>query len=261
MTTQKMIKAIIVDDEPLARDVIKTLLEDHDGIEIVVECSNGKLAVDSIIQHQPDIVFLDVEMPDMNGFEVIQTLNANEMPLIIFTTAYDQYAIPAFEANALDYLLKPFDRERFNDSLDRAKKRLSLMGKGEFSATIASLLDDYETLKSKGSARYVDKVTVRQKNKIRLIKTEHIRWIEASGDYVCIHSLNDKYLLNDSMNQMAEKLDPKRFMRIHRSTIVNIDEILEIEPYFNGEYFIHLKDKTKLKSSRSYKEAISGLIK
>ncbi len=261
MTKHQTVRVLIIDDEPIARDIIRKLLSELDYVKVVSESTNGKDALEAIMEYKPDLVFLDIEMPDMNGFEVLKALNPAEIPLVIFTTAFDQYAIKAFEANALDYLLKPFDKERFMNSFEKAVHRFELLESSSLSTKIGAFLKDFEGFSPASDQHYLDKITVRHKNKIRLIKVEQIDWIEASGDYICIHTEGEKYLINDSMNQIAKKLDPKSFMRIHRSTIVNIEEIHEIEPYFNGEYFMHLKDKTKLKSSRSYKESILRLIK
>ncbi len=255
------VRAIIVDDEPLARDVIKVWIEPQDQIEIVDECENGKQAIESIRAHKPNLVFLDIQMPDIDGFGVVKALK-DDLPNIIFITAYDEYALSAFDINAIDYLLKPFNEDRFKKALKRALEYIHLQEKSQLQNRINKLLNDYDEITQidKQPSRYITQITVKDKNKIMLINTKDIEWIEAAGDYVALHHNGRKPLMNESMNKMESQLDPSKFMRIHRSAIVNIEKIKHLEPYFNGEFYLVLSDGTKVKSSRRYKHKILSVF-
>ncbi|MEO1051213.1 MAG: LytTR family DNA-binding domain-containing protein [Bacteroidota bacterium] len=251
------INAIIIDDEPLARDVIKTYLTHESDVMIMAECGNGNDALTAIQEHQPDLIFLDIQMPDLDGFGVLKGLDKTKIPQIIFTTAYDQYALSAFEVSAIDYLLKPFDQDRFKDALEKARKYLNMAQQENLNQNLNKLVQAYETSRQKSEK---SKLPVKEKDKVIFIDTHAIDWIEASGDYICIHYQGRKALHSDSMNGIMNKLDPLEFLRIHRSTIVNRNKIASMEPYFNGEYHLELTNGTKLKSGRSYKEAVKALL-
>jgi len=243
------IRVLIVDDEPLARQRIRDLLKKDSSFEIVGESGNGIDAISQIQERTPDLVFLDIQMPELNGFEVLETVGVENIPQVIFVTAYDQYALRAFEVHALDYLLKPFDRNRFEEALDRARDHLEMRKNGEFSTRLREMLHEV-----KAETKYLDRLIVKTEGRIFFIKTDEITWIGAAGNYVSLHVSKDEHLVRDTMHGMENKLDPNKFIRIHRSTIVNLERIKEIQPWFNGEYLVILNDDTRLTMSRKYRE-------
>ena len=243
------IRVLIVDDEPLARQRIRDLLKKDSSFEIIGESGNGIDAISQIQERSPDLVFLDVQMPELNGFEVLETVGVENIPQVIFVTAYDQYALRAFEVHALDYLLKPFDRNRFEEALDRARDHLEMRKNGEFSTRLREMLHEV-----KAETKYLDRLIVKTEGRIFFIKTDEITWIGAAGNYVSLHVSKDEHLVRDTMHGMESKLDPNKFIRIHRSTIVNLERIKEIQPWFNGEYLVILNDDTRLTMSRKYRE-------
>lgn len=245
------IKTLVIDDEPLARERIFRMLSNETDIEIVGESGNGAEAISLIREREPDLVFLDIQMPEMNGFEVLETIVPQQIPAIIFVTAYDQYAIRAFDFHALDYLLKPFNRERFSSALNRAREQVNKKNLDERSEMFVSLLTDLKARKE-----YLEKIILRSEGRIYFLKTEEIDWIEASGNYIKIHVGKESHLLRETMNSIETRLDPNKFSRIHRSTIVNSDRIKELYPLFNGDYTLILKDKTELILSRSYRNRL-----
>jgi len=250
-----MIKAIIVDDEELARERIRRFLKENDQFEIIADCLNGKEAVEAIYNHKPDLVFLDIQMPVMNGFEVLEQLN-DELPFIIFVTAYDEYAIKAFEVNALDYLLKPFDRQRFNMSLERARNTIGDSSEKELNRKITSLLNHIDV----NDDRQINRFIVKKSGTISFVGLDEVDYLEATGNYIKLVTSNGSNLIRGTMNNIEKKLDKKRFLRIHRSFIVKIDMIKELRPYFNGEYTVVLKNGKSLKSSKKYKKIINDLL-
>lgn len=241
-------KVLVVDDEPLARQRILDLLKSEADLEVIGEARNGVEALEKIQSMKPDLVFLDVQMPEVDGFGVIEALGADEMPHVIFVTAYDQYALQAFEVNALDYLLKPFDQERFYLALSRAREHL-----GREDAPIADQIRQL-LVDVKPEEEHTDRLIIKSEGRIFFIKTEDINWIEAAGNYVTLHVGQEEFLMRETMAGMEAKLDPKQFIRIHRSHIVNIESIKEIKPWFNGEYHVDLKDGTQLTLSRKYRQ-------
>jgi two-component system LytT family response regulator len=243
------IRVLIVDDEPLARQRIRDLLKKDSSFEIVGESGNGIDAISQIQQQSPDLVFLDVQMPELNGFEVLETVGVENIPQVIFVTAYDQYALQAFEVHALDYLLKPFDPNRFKEALNRARDHLEMRKNGEFSTRLKEMLQEV-----KAETKYLDRLIVKTEGRIFFIKTDEIYWIGAAGNYVSLHVSNDEHLVRETMHGIENKLDPNKFIRIHRSTIVNLERIKEIQPWFNGEYLVILNDDTRLTMSRKYRE-------
>ncbi|MFC1724323.1 LytR/AlgR family response regulator transcription factor [candidate division KSB1 bacterium] len=249
------IRALIVDDEPLARERIRDLLEDDDYVDVIGESANGIDAVTDIREKVPDLIFLDVQMPGLDGFEVVEKVGCNKMPQVIFTTAYDQYALRAFEVHALDYLLKPFDRGRFQNALNRAIKYLKLKKDGDFKYRLKELLDEVKV-----ERKYLDRLIIKSEGRIFFLKVDEIDWIEAAGNYLTLHVGNARHLLRETMNCMENKLDPDRFFRVHRSTIVNIERIKEIHPMFNSEYLIILKNGRELNLSRKYREKFKELF-
>jgi two-component system, LytTR family, response regulator len=258
----KKISCIVIDDEPLAIDVIKLYLLKFDNIEVIAECLNGVEAVNAILEKRPDLLFLDVQMPDLNGFEVLKEIDVQKKPVVVFTTAYDNYAIQAFDVNAADYLLKPFAEDRFDVAVARALTVIQSADYQNINRALEALVRTYDQLKEQEYRRpwATQRLLVKENRKIFFVKTSEIRWIEAAGDYVQIYTENKFHLINDSLSSLENKLDPKTFIRIHRSSIVNVDYIKEFQPYFNGEYKIILKNGEVLKLSRTYKDKIKELF-
>ncbi|MFP5262698.1 MAG: LytR/AlgR family response regulator transcription factor [Blastocatellia bacterium] len=255
MTEAKRIRALIVDDEPLARRRLRRRLNYHADVDVIGECANGREAIDAIRAGRPDIVFLDVQMPEMDGFAVMEALEADALPLVIFVTAYDQYALRAFEVYALDYLLKPFDRQRFDKALQRAKARLRADKGSEINQRALALLEE---LKARTS--HLERLIVKSGGRAFFLKTEEIDWIEAEGKYVRLHVGKESHLLRETISSLEAQLDPKRFPRIHRSTIVNIDRIRELQPWFHNEYRVLLRDGTQLMLSRGCRKKLGDLL-
>jgi two-component system LytT family response regulator len=254
---QTRIRTVIVDDEELGRDRIQSLLEMQSDVEIVGVCSDGTSALEMIDRTQPDLVFLDVQMPGMDGFEVIENLDTTKLPAVVFVTAHDGHAIRAFEIHALDFLLKPFDQTRFEKALERARTQI---GRTQASgpvmdSRIVSLLEELRE-----ERKYPERLIVKSSGRVFFVRTEEIDWVEASGNYVKIHTKSEGHLLRESMKNMEGKLDPKTFVRIHRSAIVNIDRIKELEPWFHGEYIVIMRDGTRLTASRVFSDRLSALI-
>jgi two-component system LytT family response regulator len=251
------IRCLIVDDEPLAREAIRTSAVHDADIQVVAEAQDGEQAIADIERYKPDLIFLDIQMPGMNGFEVLQLLEEKsvKLPVIIFVTAYDQYALKAFEAQALDYLLKPIDEKRFRRALTAAKSRI-VAGKGWFSPEeLVSRLELSGLLR-----RPMARLPVKSKGRIIFIRLDEIEWIEAEGNYLRLHLDGDSYLLRDTMTSIESKLDPERFMRIHRSAIVNVDRIADVQPWYTGEYVVRMKSGKELTLTRSYRESLRRLL-
>jgi two-component system LytT family response regulator len=249
------LRALIVDDEPPARARLRTLLEAERDVAIVGECASGPEAIEAIERDLPHLVFLDVQMPVMDGFEVLRSLDVQRLPAIIFVTAYDDYAVRAFEIHALDYLLKPFSRDRFREALARARAQLARDGVPAVDPRVLALLD------ALGKAAPLPKrLLVKSEGRLVFVKVADIDWVEAAANYVRLHVRGESYLLRESMKNMEAKLPPDTFLRIHRSAIVNIDRIRELQPWFHGEYVAILHDGTKLTVSRAYAERVHELI-
>src|ERR1044071_3263970 len=255
MTAQKRIRTLIVDDEPLARRKIRRMLSRDSDVEILGDCANGKEAIQAIGDSSPDLVFLDVQMPEIDGFDVLEALSPARVPFVIFVTAYDQYALRAFEVSAVDYLVKPFDRRRFEKSLQRAKARLANERGSDLNQQTLALLEE---LKARSS--HAERLVIKAGGRAFFLKTEEIDWIEAEGKYVRLHVGKESYLLREAIGSMEGQLDPKKFPRIHRSTIVNIDRIRELQPWFHNEYRVILKDGTQLMLSRSCRKKLGELL-
>lgn len=250
------IRTLIVDDEPLAREGVRMLLEGDSGIEIVGECVDGREAVARIGAQAPDLIFLDVQMPEMSGFEVIEAINADAMPLVIFVTAFDKYALDAFDAHAVDYLLKPFTRQRFFRALARAKDQIRRNQSSEVKQQMRALLEDL-----RGQSNYLERLVVRSGGSIYFLSVEEIDWIEAAENYVRLHRGKEMHLVHGTMNGLESSLDPTTFLRIHRSTIVNLKRIQQLQPLSHGEYIVILRDQTRLTSGRSYRTRLESLLR
>jgi len=247
----KKISVIIVDDEPLAARRIRRYLESDQQFEVLEEARDGIQAVEAIRKLKPELVFLDIQMPGMTGFDVIQKIGINDMPLVIFVTAYDQYTLQAFDVSAVDYLLKPFSQNRFQKSLDRARERLQIKEKNHLPDRLSKLL---ETLNQKQS--YLDRLFIKTRDKIKLVETENIEWVDAMGNYLNIRVGDKFYLYRCTLSELEKQLDPSRFVRINRSCIVNINYIQIMEKFFNGKYIVVLKNGTKRKLNRKYYDRI-----
>jgi two-component system LytT family response regulator len=248
-------RVLIVDDEPLARERLRTLLADEAGIEVVGEASDGRAAVDAIQTLSPDLVFLDVQLPGSTGFDVIESLGAGRMPFVIFVTAYDRYALRAFDVHALDYLLKPFDRDRFRQSIARVRQQLEHRTGGDLERRLIALVEDLKPAHAR-----VDRFVVKSGGRVFFVRNDEIDWIEAAGNYVKLHVGADSHLFRETMNAVEARLDPDLFFRIHRSHIVNIERIRELQPWFNGEYVVFLKNGTRLTLSRGYREKLQDRV-
>ena len=243
-----------MDDEPLARDRMRQLLEAEPDVEIVGECASGREAVEVIEKAGPDLVFLDVQMPGMDGFSVLDRVSPGRLPSVVFVTAHDEHALKAFGVHALDYLLKPFDGERLRESLQRVRVELRSEAPRAFQRRLLSLLADV-----KPRARRGDRVVIRSGGRLSFLKADEVDWIEAEGNYLRIHAGQKSHLVRDTMSEIEARLDPSRFVRIHKSTIVNTERIREIQPLFNGAHSVLLHDGTRLTWSRGYREQLRAL--
>lgn len=239
-------RALVVEDEAPARRALQLLLASHQDVQVVGECSTGPEAVDLIQRTRPDLLFLDVHLPGFGGFEVLQRVKDAVPASVIFVTAYDQYAVRAFDTPAVDYLLKPFDDERFDRALERAKARVR---------------HKPADLPQPGSLQsFLERLAVRDSGRIFFVRASEIDWIEAQDDYVQLHLGDRAHLVRERMHYLEARLDPRRFVRIHRSSIVNIDRVKELQPFFHGEYSVLLEDGTRLKLSRNYRHRLELLL-
>ncbi len=255
MADSPKIRVLLVDDEPLARDMLREMLQSDAEVEIVGESCNGREALEAIHAKEPDLIFLDVQMPEVGGFEVLASLGKDKAPYVIFVTAYDQYAVRAFEVQALDYLLKPFDQERFDSSWQRAKAQLKRDRNGGMDQRIITLLEEL-----KAGNKYLERLVIKAAGRIYFLETSEIDWIEAEGNYVSVHSAKKSHLLRETITSLESQLDPKKFVRIHRSSIVRLDYIQELQPWFHGEYKVILQDGTQLTLSRNHREKLQEAL-
>lgn len=255
MTDAPLIRVLLVDDEPLARSMMREMLQGDAQVEIVGESVNGREALEAIRAVAPDLVFLDVQMPELGGFEVLAQLPPGRIPYVIFVTAYDQYAVRAFEVNALDYLLKPFDQDRFNSSWQRARTRILQERNGGMDQRILALLEDL-----KAGNKYLERLVIKAGGRIYFLDINDIDWIEAEGNYVSVHSAKKTHLLRETISSLESQLDPKKFVRIHRSSIVRIASIRELQPWFHGEYRVNLENGTQLALSRNYRDKLQEAL-
>ncbi|HET7622789.1 MAG TPA: LytTR family DNA-binding domain-containing protein [Gemmatimonadaceae bacterium] len=258
-------RTLIVDDEPLARSRLRKLLLAEEGVEIVGECSSAEEAIEMIEGALPDIVFLDVQMPGMDGFQLLARLETPALPAIIFVTAYDDYALRAFEVHALDYLLKPYSRARFVDAFRRAREQLERESAAAADRRLLGLLAELRARESGGAAappaaRDNERLVVKADGRMFFVRPADIDWVEASANYVRLHARGESYQLRESMKHMEERLPSGNFVRIHRSAIVNLDRVRELQPWFHGEYVVILADGTKLTASRAYASRLREMM-
>lgn len=249
------IRTLIIDDEPLARERVKRFLREQPDIEIIGESGDGADAIKKIKAEKPDLVFLDIQMPEKTGFEVIRGLGNTSLPTIVFVTAFDQYALQAFEVHALDYLLKPFNKERFNLAVSRAREQIESRRRGHLDQRLVSLIESIGS-----ERRYLDRLIVKSVGRVYFLKSDEIDFIEAAGNYLKLHIGRESHLIRETMNGIEAKLDPLKFVRIHRSTVVNIDRIKELHPMFSGDYSVILRNGTELALSRNYRERFLELF-
>ena len=255
MTDSPSIRVLLVDDEPLAREMLREMLQGDPDVRIVGESCNGLEALEAIRAEAPDLIFLDVQMPEVGGFEVLESLGKEKLPYVIFVTAYDKYAVRAFEVQALDYLLKPFDQERFDLSWQRAKSQVLNNRHSGTDQRILSLLEEL-----KAGNRYLERLVIKAGGRIYFLDTREIDWIEAEGNYVSVHSAKKSHLLRETISSLESQLDPKKFVRIHRSSIVRLDFIQELQPWFHGEYRVILHDGTQLTLSRNHRDKLQEAL-
>ncbi len=245
-----------MDDERLARRRLRRLISTQTAFEVAGECAGGQEAVDFLRDHDVDVIFLDVQMPDLDGFSVLEQLGDRDLPLVVFVTAYDEHALRAFDVHAFDYLLKPFDPLRFSKTVDRVRSAISkrqLPDGGD--SRLRELLQEVRT-KPAASTRFA----IKTPGRVFFVRQEEIDWVEAADNYVCLHVGSDTHLLRETMNSIEGRLDGEKFARIHRSTIVNLDRVKELRPWFHGEYVVVLREGTELTLSRSYRDKVLGVL-
>jgi two-component system LytT family response regulator len=261
------IRTILVDDEPLATQGLMLRLEKHEDVEIIDTCSNGREAIRSIKTHKPDLVFLDIQMPGFDGFSVIQGLMEVEPPLFVFVTAYGDHALRAFQAQAVDYLMKPVEEDRLADTLERIRQRLSERRGAEEAGKLKEVLAEVapDAVSDTGddahsSNRYEKLINIKDRGQIFRVDVDTIEKIDAAGDYMCIYTGDNTLILRETMKDLEKRLDPRRFQRVHRSTIVNLDLVRQVKPHTNGECFLVLDSGSQVKVSRSYRDVVARFV-
>jgi two-component system LytT family response regulator len=263
------IRTILVDDESLAIQGLKLRLEPHEDVEIVETCSNGREAIRAIKTHKPDLVFLDIQMPGFDGFSVVQGMMEIEPPLFIFVTAYSDHAIRAFEAQAVDYLMKPVEEDRLADALDRVRLRLSEKRQVQEAERLREVLaevapqamsDFVSEDEAPASNRFEKLINIKDRGQIFRVDVDSIERIDAAGDYMCIYTADNSLILRETMKDLEKRLDPRNFQRVHRSTIVNLSQVRQVKPHTNGECFLVLESGAQVKVSRSYRDVVARFV-
>jgi two-component system LytT family response regulator len=255
------LRVLVVDDEPLARTGVRELLSRDPELSVIAEAADGRQAVDAILSLRPDLVFLDVQMPEMDGFEVLREVGPERMPSVVFITAYDQFALRAFDVAAVDYLLKPFDDERFAVAVERAKEAVRTHAAGDLGRRLLGLLDSREAAGTPGTTGgYASRLLVKSAAKTLFLRVEEIDWIEADDYYAKLHVAGKTHLLRETMASLEARLDPDRFFRVHRSAIVNLDRVREMQPLFRGEHVLILQDGTRLKLTRGRLDKLEAAL-
>ena len=264
------LRTIVVDDEPLALKLLRTVLSEIADIEIVAECSNGKQAVEAATELEPELIFLDIQMPGMNGFDVIKSMQAEIMPMVVFVTAYDQYAVDAFDVHAVDYVLKPLDSERIARSVERAIDRLKNDTDQSFKSPLIGAIEEISERASKEKTEETvnnlpdgmkRKLLVRDSGVVKVIPFDDIDWVDAAGDYMCVHAGGETHVIRSTLRDLMTKLDDNLFVRIHRSTIVNVERVVSVTPLQKGGSLLHLTQGESLKVSRNYRDSIRKFFK
>lgn len=256
-------RVIIVDDEPLARDRLRALLSKEADVQIAAECSDGREAVAAIKREAPDAVFLDIQMPELDGFGVLSQLKGSKLPLVVFVTAFDEFAVKAFEVHAFDYLLKPFDKERLKSAVGRIREQLKVANPTDLTEKLSALLETLQHPQAAPAAAGAptnERIAVKLDGRVIFVRPGDIDWIEAQDNYVKLHVGREAHLVRDTLSNFEARLDTKRFIRIARSTIVNIDRVREMQPMFHGEYVVILHDGSKLTMSRGYRETLQQYL-
>ena len=262
------LRTIVVDDEPLALDLLKSYLSNMPSIEIIAQCQNGTQAVEAIIEHQPDLVFLDIEMPGLNGLDVIKKLQADIVPLVVFVTAYDEYALNAFDVCAVDYILKPIDSDSLQRAVERSLERYKgSQGNADDKRVIVDAMakmnesqpEKNNSVSLESTARN-SQIVVKDQGVVTLIEQQDIEWIDAAGDYMCIHAAGETHIMRSTLKNLLQQLDSEVFKRVHRSTVVNLSCIEKIFPRAKGEYFLKLRGCEQVKVSRNYRAAIKEFL-
>ena len=267
------LKTIVVDDELLARRLVLSGLKDIPEVEVLAECANGREAVAAVLELEPDLMILDIRMPGLNGFEVIKKIQPELLPMVVFCTAFERYALDAFEVHAVDYIVKPLDEDRLNLAVKRALARYqeglssnesksSLLGAID---TITSNVTERSPVRDRAGNKASllgpeRKLTIKDRDSIKLIKVDSIAWVDAAGDYMCVHAEGETHIMRCTMSHLLEELDENMFKRVHRSTIVNLNCIEEVIPHTKGEYFLQLDNGEKIKVSRNYRETIKAFL-
>ena len=255
------ISVLIVDDEELGRDLVRHMLTRHPEFQVVAECGDGEKALVAVKRHAPRVVFLDIKMPRLDGMSLLQRLDPDARPLVVLITAHDGYAIKAFEAHVFDYLLKPFDQERFDQTIARALTRLRQIDAATIGRSVRDLLSGTASLPAPAPKSSIERIVVRESGRVYFVDVSQIEWLEASGNYVALHVAGGKsHLVHDTMAALESKLDPAVFVRIHRSNMVRVDRIKELLPHFNGEYIVVLKDNVRLKLSRGFLDSARAAL-
>lgn len=271
------LRTLIVDDEPLALKLLRAKLNKVDEIDIVGECRNGREAIEATLELSPDLIFLDIQMPGLNGFDVVKRLQNDIVPLVVFTTAYEQYALDAFDVHAVDYILKPIDDERISRAVSRARERLASSDEVNTKPGILGAinainqkerqienqqgLSESQGLNAQQNNHQVEKkVVIKDRDEITILKQSDIEWVDAAGDYVCLHALGETHIKRSTLKELLSELDETLFKRVHRSTIVNLNFIEKVIPHTKGEFFLLLGEFEKIKVSRNYKEAIKHFL-
>jgi two-component system LytT family response regulator len=248
-------RVVIADDEPLGRARLRMLLAEEPWIEVIAECPDGPSTVAAIEKLRPELVFLDIQMPGGSGFDVIEAIGPGRMPFVIFVTAFDKYALRAFDVHALDYLLKPFDRDRFRDALTRARERIERHSNDDLERRLLALVNDL-----KPDPQPLERFVIKSGGRVFFLRAEDIEWIEAAGNYVKLHVGGETHVFRETMNSLEARLNTRMFFRIHRSHIVNIERVRELQPWFNGEYVVFLTSGARLTLSRGYREKLQDRI-
>jgi two-component system LytT family response regulator len=256
--SDRTIRSLIVDDEPAARGALRTLLAQEADIEIVGEMADGESALAFIRKEGADLLFLDIQMPEMDGFAMLRQLDPAAMPVVVFVTAYDQYALRAFDSEAMDYLLKPFSDERFHQAMARARRQIQNGRAGHLSEELLRVINRAALLER---VEYRSRLVIKSDGRMTIIPVADVDWLEADGDVVKVHtSRRAAYVLRETMKELELQLDPGQFVRIHRSTIINVDRIKELQPWFKGDYVVILSDGARLKLSRRFKDRLESLL-
>ncbi|MGB5290666.1 MAG: LytTR family DNA-binding domain-containing protein [Lysobacterales bacterium] len=267
------LKTIVVDDEALARKLVLSCLKDLPEVEVIKECSNGREAIDAVLALEPDLMVLDISMPGLNGFEVIKKIQPELLPMVIFCTAYERYALDAFDVHAVDYIVKPLDEQRLHLAVKRALARyMEELHLGEDKASLLGAIDEIaRKVEKRSTVRQPTndvplspdperRITIRDRDSIKLIKIDSIAWVDAAGDYMCVHAEGETHIMRCTMTQLLEELDDDVFKRVHRSTIVNLNCIEEVIPHTKGEYFLQISHGERIKVSRNYRDTIKSFL-